>query len=128
MLDSVICRGGNLLLNIGPDPDGHVPDKVKALFRALGEIARANGEAIFGARAGIWQPVGASRAGLGRANIRGSWGRLQLPRILRAPRRPGVKSAAARLRLSRMRGILMVRFGGRAGFGARPAAQRRDAK
>ncbi len=57
MLADVICRGGNLLLNIGPDPDGHVPAGVKALFGALGEFTRANAEAIFGTRAGIWQPV-----------------------------------------------------------------------
>lgn len=57
MFADVICRGGNLLLNIGPDPDGHVPEEVKKLFRALGEFTSANGEAIFGTRAGIWQPV-----------------------------------------------------------------------
>lgn len=57
MLANVICRGGNLMLNIGPDANGHVPDAVKQLFAALGEFVRANSESIFGTRAGIWQPV-----------------------------------------------------------------------
>ena len=57
MLANVICRGGNMILNIGPDANGHVPDEVKRLFAALGEFVRANSEAIFGTRAGIWQPV-----------------------------------------------------------------------
>ena len=29
MLANVICRGGNLMINIGPDPDGRVPEGVK---------------------------------------------------------------------------------------------------
>lgn len=57
MLVNVICRGGNLLLNVGPDPDGHIPEKVKALFASLGEFTGANAEAIFNTRAGLWQPV-----------------------------------------------------------------------
>ena len=57
MLANVICRGGNLMINIGPDPDGRVPEGVKQLFGALGRFVQANEEAIFGTRAGIWQPV-----------------------------------------------------------------------
>ena len=45
------------MINIGPDPDGRVPEGVKQLFGALGRFVQANEEAIFGTRAGIWQPV-----------------------------------------------------------------------
>ncbi|MGN1409454.1 MAG: alpha-L-fucosidase [Eubacteriales bacterium] len=57
MLINVICRDGNLLLNIGPDPDGRIPDGAKESLKAVGAWLRENGEAVYGTRAGIWEPV-----------------------------------------------------------------------
>lgn len=48
-------RGANLLLNIGPQPDGALPDAALERLEALGEWLRANGETIYGTEAG---PVG----------------------------------------------------------------------
>jgi len=67
MLVNTVCRDGNLLLNVGPDPEGHIPEAVKATFRELGAWLAENGASIYGTRGGIWQPVdgvfGCTRAG-----------------------------------------------------------------
>lgn len=57
MLVNVICRDGNLLLNVGPDPDGHIPQEAKKVLKGMGDWLRKNGEAVYGTRGGIWQPV-----------------------------------------------------------------------
>lgn len=56
MLADVICRGGNLLLNIGPDRDGRVPEQVRESLKGLGCWVRKNAEAVYGTRAGFWEP------------------------------------------------------------------------
>lgn len=48
MLNKVIGGGGNLLLNIGPKPDGSVPDEAIAPLTAVGNWLKENGEAIYG--------------------------------------------------------------------------------
>lgn len=48
--------GGNLLLNIGPRPDGHIdPPQVECL-EAIGAWLRSYGESIYGTRAGPLKP------------------------------------------------------------------------
>ncbi|TFG41997.1 MAG: alpha-L-fucosidase, partial [Syntrophobacterales bacterium] len=43
------CRGaGNLLLNIGPAPDGSVPEDAVAPLTTVGKWLRRNGEAVYG--------------------------------------------------------------------------------
>lgn len=49
-------RGANLLLNVGPRPDGKLPDEAMDRLRAIGEWLRANGETIYGTRAGVVVP------------------------------------------------------------------------
>ena len=50
LLIDIVCRGGNLALNIPPQPDGRLPaDGVRILDR-LGDWLRKNGEAIYGTR------------------------------------------------------------------------------
>ena len=46
----IVSRGGNYLLNIGPDARGNVPQKSVEALRALGEFMRLNGESIYGTR------------------------------------------------------------------------------
>ena len=46
----IVSRGGNYLLNIGPDARGNVPQKSVEAMRALGEFMRLNGESIYGTR------------------------------------------------------------------------------
>jgi len=51
MLADVVAKGGNLLLNIGPGPDGRWHAAAYDRLEALGEWMRVNGEAIYGSRA-----------------------------------------------------------------------------
>jgi alpha-L-fucosidase len=50
MLADVVAKGGNLLLNIGPGPDGRWHDAAYDRLEALGAWMRVNGEAIYGTR------------------------------------------------------------------------------
>jgi alpha-L-fucosidase len=48
-LVDAVSKGGNLLLNIGPDADGVVPAACADNLRFVGDWLRVNGEAIYGA-------------------------------------------------------------------------------
>jgi alpha-L-fucosidase len=50
MLVDIVSKGGNLLLNIGPGPDGTWADDAYARLREIGDWMRVNGEAIYGTR------------------------------------------------------------------------------
>ncbi|MCL2329823.1 MAG: alpha-L-fucosidase, partial [Phycisphaerae bacterium] len=49
MLPDIVSRGGNLLLNIGPDANGKIVPAEAKVFAAIGEWLKVNGEAIYGA-------------------------------------------------------------------------------
>ena len=51
-LAEVVSHGGNYLLNIGPRPDGTIPEPSLAALAAVGAWMRVNGDAIRGASAG----------------------------------------------------------------------------
>jgi alpha-L-fucosidase len=67
MLDNAVIRDGNLLVNVGPDPDGVIPEKQAETLRGVGAWLRQYGRAIYGTRAGPLQPVdgvyGSTQAG-----------------------------------------------------------------
>ncbi len=44
----IASKGGNYLLNIGPDGQGHVSESCAAHMRELGQWVRTNGDALFG--------------------------------------------------------------------------------
>ena len=48
MLRQCAAGGGNLLLNVGPAPDGSVPPEAYDRLRPVGRWLRANGEAVYG--------------------------------------------------------------------------------
>ena len=50
LLTDVVCRGGNLALNIAPQPDGNLPAAAVRAVDGLGAWLRDNGEAIYGTR------------------------------------------------------------------------------
>ena len=46
----IVAKNGNLLIGIGPNPDGTIPAEQQAPLQGLGEWMRANGEAIYASR------------------------------------------------------------------------------
>lgn len=50
-LVSIISRGGNYLLNIGPRPDGSIPEETFTCFGHIADWMRLNGEAVYGTTA-----------------------------------------------------------------------------
>lgn len=51
MLIDVVAKGGNYLLNVGPQPDGRLPAEAVARLREIGAWMDVNGEAIYASRA-----------------------------------------------------------------------------
>jgi alpha-L-fucosidase len=49
-LIDIVSKNGALLLNIGPRPDGTIPEPEQRLLREIGGWLRVNGEAIYGTR------------------------------------------------------------------------------
>ncbi|MGI6184225.1 MAG: alpha-L-fucosidase [Candidatus Fimadaptatus sp.] len=43
-----VSKGGNLLLNVGPDARGNIPEKSLEILRNVGDWMRLNGESIYG--------------------------------------------------------------------------------
>jgi alpha-L-fucosidase len=50
MLVDIVAKGGNLLLNIAPGPDGKWHDDAYRLLREMGDWMAVNSEAIYGTR------------------------------------------------------------------------------
>lgn len=48
LLSEVASKGGNLLLNVGPDPRGKIPEPAARTLRGVGDWLRTHGEAIYG--------------------------------------------------------------------------------
>jgi len=52
LLVKVVCMDGNLLLNVGPDADGHIPDDQIARLKEIGKWTSKFGESIYKTRGG----------------------------------------------------------------------------
>lgn len=50
MLCDVVAKGGNLLLNVGPDAEGRLPQPALDRMKAIGNWLDVNGKAIYGTR------------------------------------------------------------------------------
>jgi alpha-L-fucosidase len=57
LLVNTWIRGGNVLLNVGPDAEGAIPPEQAAVLAQIGEFMKRNGEAIYCTRPGPFQPV-----------------------------------------------------------------------
>lgn len=52
MLVEAASKGGNLLLNVGPDADGRLPPEFVERMEAIGDWMALHGEAVYGSEAG----------------------------------------------------------------------------
>ncbi len=50
LLTDIVAKGGNLALNVGPQPDGRIPAGAIRTMKGMGEWLRKYGEAIYGTR------------------------------------------------------------------------------
>ncbi len=57
LLVNTWMRGGNVLLNVGPNADGEIPPEQTAVLEKIGAFLRLNGEAIYRTMPGPFQPV-----------------------------------------------------------------------
>jgi alpha-L-fucosidase len=48
-LVDIVSKGGNYLLNVGPDADGAIPQPSQEVLREVGAWLKINGEAVYGA-------------------------------------------------------------------------------
>ena len=55
-LVSTAGRDANLLLNVGPQPDGNIPAAALERLAAMGEWLAVNGETIYGTRSTLVKP------------------------------------------------------------------------
>ncbi|MFN7997727.1 MAG: alpha-L-fucosidase [Bryobacteraceae bacterium] len=56
-LINVASKGGNLLLNVGPTPEGTIQPEFQERLHAVGEWMKVNGDAIYGTTYGPWQKL-----------------------------------------------------------------------
>ena len=65
----LVCGDGNLLLNVGPMPDGRIEPRQVERLRGDGALAGQYGESIYGTRGGPFS-LGTVRRALGRRDVR----------------------------------------------------------
>ena len=66
LLVNTWVRGGNVLLNVGPDPDGVIPAGQAMVLAKIGAFLRENGEAVYNTRSGPFQSLDRE---IGRAHV-----------------------------------------------------------
>ncbi|HLO57973.1 MAG TPA: alpha-L-fucosidase, partial [Bacteroidales bacterium] len=57
MLVNTVDRGGNMLLNVGPDAQGRIPESHIARLKEVGDWLTQYGESIYGTRPGPFEPI-----------------------------------------------------------------------
>ncbi len=62
LLCDIVSKGGNLLLNIGPDAHGRVPEAAQKTLRGVGAWMKVNSEAIYGTTASPFTRLSWGRA------------------------------------------------------------------
>ena len=67
-LIEIVSKGGNLLLNIGPQPSGRIPAEFVDRLQRMGAWLKANGEAIYGTTASVFERL----PFFGRCTVKGT--------------------------------------------------------
>jgi alpha-L-fucosidase len=57
ILAQTVGGDGNLLLDVGPMPDGRIEPRQVEVLKEVGAWMKVNGESIYGARGGPWKPT-----------------------------------------------------------------------
>jgi alpha-L-fucosidase len=57
LLIDICSKGGNLLLNVGPKPDGSIQSEFQERLLAMGKWLKENGNAIYGTKASIFEQL-----------------------------------------------------------------------
>jgi alpha-L-fucosidase len=87
-LVDVVSKGGNYLLNVGPQADGTIPLPSQDVLRHAGRWLKVNGEAVYGAGPTPWGDETGEPSARGTKDLRGN--PLFLPRNeWRVTTRPG---------------------------------------
>jgi len=60
-LVDIVCKNGNLLLNVGPKADGTIPPEASSVLLEMGGWLKTNGEAIYGSRPWLMYGEGNTR-------------------------------------------------------------------
>ena len=68
-LVEVASRGGNFLLNVGPQPDGVIQPEFQDRLRAIGDWLAVNGESIYGTTYGPIQGINSIRTTVKRETV-----------------------------------------------------------
>ena len=69
MLVDVVSKGGNLLLNVGPDATGRIGPHEIAAFEAMGQWLKVNGPAVYGTTAGPFKHLSFDGRATAKANM-----------------------------------------------------------
>ena len=94
LLVDIVCKGGNLALNLGGMPDGRLPEPGMRAALGMGEWLKQNGEAIYGTR--ICAPYRQGRFGFTLRDLLPARGRMPAANLARAHARVRCASGGGR--------------------------------